>query len=231
MSPGRVVRDALKRRQVVADAAFDAVYPAWAQEVSSRFWTPVSVAVDAANALHRAGAKHVLDVGSGVGKFAVVAALAAGLNVTGVEQRPHLVESARHAAECYQASVRFICASIEHVDFRAFDAFYLFNPFGENLVGPKEQLDDTVRLSADRFRQDVALVERWLEEAPVGTSFVTYNGFGGRMPPSYRIASSRASGRHCVRLWRKSDARRAGGRSCMEIADHVITIAPPRRRV
>jgi predicted RNA methylase len=225
-----LVRDALKRRLAVPDVVFDAVYPCWAQEVSHRFWTPVHVAVDAATALRRAGATHVLDVGSGVGKFAVVAALAAGLNVTGVEHRPQLVASARSAAARYQASVRFVCARIEEVDARAFDAFYLFNPFGENLVGADEQLDDAVTLSSKRFAEDVTLVERWLEDAPAGTSLVTYNGFGGRIPGSYRMTSSQPSGRHFVRLWRKRDVRRGKKYSFVELADNVITIAGPTRR-
>jgi predicted RNA methylase len=225
-----MVRDALKRRLAVPDVAFDAVYPCWAQEVSPRFWTPVHVAVDAASALRRAGAKHVLDVGSGVGKFAVVAALAAGLNVTGVEHRPHLVASARRAAERYQASVRFVCARIQELDVRAFDAFYLFNPFGENLVGPDERLDEAVVLSEKRFGDDVALIERWLDDAPVGTSLVTYNGFGGRIPGSYHMTSSQPSGRHFVRSWRKRDTRNGRKWSFVELADNVLTIAGPMRR-
>jgi SAM-dependent methyltransferase len=198
-----LVRDALKRRIAVPDPVFDAVYPCWAQEASRRFWTPVHVAVEAANALQRAGAHRVLDVGSGVGKFSLIAALVTGLEVTGVEHRPHVVASARRAAERYRAAAQFVCARIEQVDPRDFDAFYLYNPFEENLVAANERLDDSVVLDCDRFRSDVALIERWLDEAPVDTLLVTYNGFGGRVPGSYRMTSSRRFGRNFVRLWRK----------------------------
>ena len=174
-----MVREALKRSIAVPDPAFDAVYPCWAQEASSRFWTPVHVAVDAADALRRAGARRVLDVGSGVGKFSLITALVTGLEVTGVEHRPHLVASARRAAERYRASVQFVCARIEQIDPRSFDAFYLYNPFEENLVAASERLDDSVVLSSERFRSDVALVERWLAEtnehfrgADIDSSFV-----------------------------------------------------------
>lgn len=222
------VRESLKRRIAVADSAFDAVYPVWAQEASSCFWTPVRVAVDAANALRRVGARRVLDVGSGVGKFSVIAGLVMGVSVTGVEHRPQLVASARQAAERYRSPAHFVCASIEQIDPREFDAFYLYNPFEENLVGASERLDDAVLLSSERFARDVALVERWLEEAPVGTSLVTYNGFGGCVPASYRMTSSRPSGGHFVRLWRKGAARRARRGAFMEVGDNVFALATAR---
>ncbi len=201
------LREALTQRHPVCDGAFDIVYPSWAQKASARFWTPVRVALDAAEMLKEAGAKAVLDVGSGVGKFAVVAQLASGLDMTGVEQRPRLVSAARHAAERYRASVKFICDRIEHVDPHVYDAFYFFNPFGENLVGHDERLDDEVTLNRQRFARDVRLVERWLDEAAVGTSLVTYNGFGGRIPTSYELVLAQPAGRHRVRLWTKRSLR------------------------
>jgi SAM-dependent methyltransferase len=218
-----LVRDALIRRRAVPDVAFDAVYPCWAQEASARFWTPVHVAIAAGLLLRGAGAKAVLDVGSGVGKFAVVASLAADLNVTGVEQRPSLVASARHAAERYRACAQFVCANIEQIEPKAYDALYLFNPFGENLVSADERLDDSVPLSPERYERDVALVERWLEESPLGSSFVTYNGFGGRIPASYRMVRSRNVGRHFVRLWTKR-GHAVRQRVFVEVRDDVIAI-------
>jgi predicted RNA methylase len=198
-----LLRAALSQGRPVADGAFDSVYPIWAQEASPCFWTPVRVALEAALLLKQAGAQSVLDVGSGVGKFALVASLAGGFDVTGVEHRPYLVATARVAAERYRAPAKFICGRIEHIDPQSYDALYLFNPFGENLVTPAERLDHEVTLSEKRFASDVGLVENWLEEAPTGTSVVTYNGFGGRIPSSYELVSSRPTERHRVRLWTK----------------------------
>jgi predicted RNA methylase len=190
----------------------------------------VRVALDAADLLKGSGAKAVLDVGSGVGKFAVVARLASGLDITGVEQRPNLVSAARAAAERYHAPVSFICDRIEHIDPRVYDAFYFFNPFGENLVDHYERLDDEVTLNRQRFARDVQLVERWLEDAAVGTSIVTYNGFGGRIPASYELVLVLPAGRHRVRLWTKRSVR-GGGSYFIESRGEVTRLhgLPARR--
>lgn len=225
------VREALAQRLPVCDRDFDGVYPSWAQAASPRFWTPVRVALDAAALFEQAGAKSVLDVGSGVGKFAVVAGLASGLDITGVEQRAYLVHSARRAAERYGARVKFVCASIEQVDPRAYDAFYFFNPFGENLVSPGERLDDTVTLSGQRFGCDVERVERWLEDAAVGTSVVTYNGFGGRIPASYDLVLARPAGHRRVRLWTKRRSAEPGAQCFVELDTTVTSTLRLRPRV
>jgi predicted RNA methylase len=229
MPPFAALRESLTQRLPVCDGAFDVVYPSWAQQASARFWTPVRVAIDAAELLKEAGAKAVLDVGSGVGKFAVVACLAGGLDITGVEQRPHLVTVARDAAERYRAPVSFICERIERIDPNLYDAFYLFNPFGENLVGHDERLDEAVTLSKQRFAQDVRLVERWLEEAAVGTSVVTYNGFGGRIPASYELVLAQPAGRFRVRLWTKRNLR-ATSSYFIESRDTVTALSGLRAR-
>src|ERR1019366_6205983 len=85
------------------DWAFDSIYPPSIRAISRRYWTPVDVARRAARLLWRAGARRVLDVGSGVGKFVLVAAGAVPeVRFVGVEQRPHLVEVARRAHEQLQ---------------------------------------------------------------------------------------------------------------------------------
>ena len=78
-----------------ADLVFDQIYPPYIQAISRRFWTPVSVASRAAELFRHAGARRILDVGAGVGKFVLVAAAAAPeVLFVGVEHREHLVEIA-----------------------------------------------------------------------------------------------------------------------------------------
>ena len=200
---------ALRSGQRVRDAVFDLVYPEDVRRVSARFWTPVEVASTAGRWLSALGARSVLDVGSGAGKFCIVANLTSGCTVTGVEQRAHLIDTAQNAAAAYGARAAYRHATIESVDPGPFDAFYLFNPFGENLYHPAQQLDAEPELSALRYMNDLSIMEHWLDCAPLHTCFVTYHGFGGRIPGSYAMLRSQAKGCDHLRLWRKMQPGRA----------------------
>jgi len=186
----RVLRDGKR----VRDAVFDQVYPPYIRRASETYWTPVHVALTAARWLAETDCKKLLDVGCGPGKFCVVVSLALQRRVTGVEQRKDVVDAAQRAAAAYGANVKLVHGTVEDIEPRRFDAFYLFNPFGENLYDPDDQLDDSVELSPQRSRRDLALVERWLEAAPVGTIALTYHGFGGRIPSTYKLMRSAKQG-------------------------------------
>lgn len=200
---------ALHAGQRVRDDAFDAIYPDDVRRVSARFWTPVDVAVAAGRWLAALGAQSVLDVGSGAGKFCIVANLASGRSVTGVEQREHLIETARAATTGYGASAEYLHGTLEAVDPARFDAFYLFNPFGENLYHPDEQFDTEPEMSALRYLHDLSIVEHWLDQAAAATCFVTYHGFGGRIPSNYTLERAQPKGSDQLRLWRKTREGRA----------------------
>jgi predicted RNA methylase len=209
--PSSFVTNAIRRGARVHDSLFDRIYPPSVQLVSGRFWTPVDVALTAAGWLAEFGAARVLDVGSGVGKFCIVASLASDRTVTGIEQRSHLVETARAAAARYDAPVECMQGTLESVDATRFDAFYFFNPFGENLYHLDEHLDATVELSEQRCHQDLATVERWLDLAPLRTCVVTYHGFGGRIPSTYHLVRSAPMATDELHLWMKRRSGRASG--------------------
>jgi SAM-dependent methyltransferase len=206
--PSVDVPQTLRRGGVVADRVFDAVYNAEYQAASRRFWTPVRVARDAAYLFLQAGSRRVLDVGAGVGKFAIVASLATDLRVSGLEHRAHLVSEATCAASRYDASARFIHGALANAVPAEYDGIYLFNPFGENLLRASNRLDATVSLGKGRYARDVERIERWLSAAPVGFAMVTYNGFGGRIPCSFELVESLQAYGCYLRLWHKR--RRAG---------------------
>jgi hypothetical protein len=89
----------------------------------------------------------VLDVGSGPGKFCLVAAASAPrLSLVGVERRPHLVAIARLLAE-KAVQVAFRVGDAPRVTWSECDAFYVFNSFAENRFAVEDQFDRTVELS------------------------------------------------------------------------------------
>jgi hypothetical protein len=119
------------------------------------------------------------------------------------------VEVGQAAASAYGAQVRYVHGTLETIDVTGFDAFYLFNPFGENLYDPREQLDTAVELSAVRWMHDLSIVEHWLDNAAVGTCMVTYHGFGGRIPATFQLLRTVRKDSDHLRLWQKRSADRS----------------------
>jgi len=179
-----------------ADAVFDGCYPDWVRSRSKRYWTPVDVARRAAELLVTDDNTRVLDVGSGAGKFCIIGALTTGGIFSGIEKRPGLVEVARAAAKHFGARrTDFILGDITSIDWRAFNAFYLFNPFLEDADGLVGAID---YISFTRAR---------LEAAPVGTRVATYHGYGGRMPAGFRCIWCEPKGSDFVEVWVKEPTR------------------------
>jgi hypothetical protein len=85
----------------------------------------------------------------------------------------------------------------------ATDAYYLYNPFGENLHGPGGYLADDVELSCERYALDISRVQSTFRCAPRGTIVITYNGFGGCMPASYEPLRIERALPCVLRMWRK----------------------------
>ena len=189
------------------DDAFDALYTPEIREVSARFWTPLAVARRAAELLAQAGARSILDVGSGVGKFALVAgASCPELRVVGIEQRAHLVEHARRAlATLALANVRFVEGDATALPWKDVDGFYFYNSFAENLFDPDDRLDARAELSMARFARDVQRTTTALRAARVGTAIATFYGSSGRIPCSYELAHEEKARSGWLRLWTKRD--------------------------
>lgn len=128
------------------DEKFDLIYPLQIRQLSSIFWTPVDIAAEAAKLLVTTPGTHVLDIGCAVGKFCLVGAQFTEGRFTGIEQRRDLMDAARRAACNLQLgpAVKFIHADVMDVPFSDYDAFYLFNPFEENMF-QAHKIDSAVR--------------------------------------------------------------------------------------
>ena len=189
-----------------SDRAFDGLLPDDLRTRSALHWTPLTVASRAAEWIEELGIGSVVDIGSGVGKFCVAAALAGKATYTGIEQRARLVNVARKLAETLDLSARvsFIHGTLGVSDIPSAEAYYMYNPFGENLFGPKSQIDGDVELNEARYRRDISAAERLLTEAPLGTFLITYNGFGGHVPPTFRELRAEQVRRNELQIWQKT---------------------------
>ncbi len=204
------IGSALRLGRCPAEGAFDRYLPDDLQAVSSCYWTPLPVALRVARWLDDLDVGTLIDLGSGAGKFCIAAALASRCKFIGLEQRPRLVASARVLAELFdvQERVQFVEGTVGDLALPPPEAYYLFNPFGENLFGREEWLDPDVELSDTRYEQDVAATERILSDAPAGTFVITYNGFGGTVPRAYQEVRVDRELPNVLRMWQKTPGRR-----------------------
>jgi SAM-dependent methyltransferase len=195
------------------DRAFDSFLPADLRAASSEYWTPLVAAVQAARWLDELQVRTVADIGAGPGKFCVAAALAGNCELIGLEHRPRLVAIARSLARQFgvQDRARFIQGSLHDASFPVADAYYLYNPFAENLFGPEGHLAQDVELSCDRYALDITTLQSSFRRAAKGTIVLTYNGFGGCMPASYEQVRVDRELPCVLRMWRKSQSGDDGG--------------------
>lgn len=183
------------------DNRFDLVYPPEIRAASTVHWTPVLIARRAAEFLVREPGTRVLDIGCGPGKFCIVGALATEGRFTGVEQRRYLCDVAQSIIE--QAKIpnaEIIHGNVAEIEFSNFDAFYLFNPFEENLETTLK-IDQTVTLSGDLYEKYTEHVARQLALAPLGTRVVTYCGVCEEVPMGYECIESGLD--YGLKFWEK----------------------------
>lgn len=204
----------------VEDEKFDLIYPPRIRRLSSIFWTPVRVAAEAAKMLVKIPGTRVLDIGSGPGKFCLVAASLTDGRFTGVEQRDNLVTVAKAvAAQLGIPEVHFLHVNVTAVDFADYDAFYIFNPFEENMDHGRK-IDSVVPLSPTLFKRYTSYVATQLGNRPLGTRVVTYAGYANDVPSCYDCEATLFQ--DDLKLWvkrRETDAEierlsLGSGRSC-----------------
>ncbi len=209
-----VVAQALRSGRLPSDRVFDRFLPSELRAWSGQYWTPLAVAARAAQWFEQLNVRTVVDIGSGTGKFCVTAALLANARFMGIEQRLRLVNASRQLASVFDLDQRvtFLHATFGEAIMPEADAYYMYNPFGENLFGFQDRLDDDVELGGARYLRDVAAVEQLLREASVGTFLLTYNGFGGDLPADFREVRVDRELPNVLRMWRKTDSRGSGAR-------------------
>lgn len=201
------VRHALIHRLPVSDVAFDALYPDELRPLSRDHWTPVAVALRAAEMLAPAANQRVLDVGSGVGKMCIVGALTFPASWYGIERDRSQMVAARQLARRMgiSDSTFFLGGEFDSLEWGHFDGFYLFNPTDSALVDTAAAAPFvSLAMAASAVRK----IEQELARARPGTRVVTYHGFGGVMPPSFELDASETISGGKLQLWIQGRPRR-----------------------
>jgi SAM-dependent methyltransferase len=178
-----------------ADHEFDRGYPEPVRRLSPIHWSPVNVCKIAARLLVEGPSTRVLDIGCGPGKFCMIGATTTEGHFTGIEQRKRLVRVARNLLKRHEVTnAEIVHGNIIGVDFRSFDAFYLFNPFEENIL-PMLRIDHGVELAPELYSEYTRHVRLELARMPVGTRVVTYCGDCAEIPGCYLREDTAFGGR------------------------------------
>ncbi|MEB2775198.1 class I SAM-dependent methyltransferase [Algoriphagus sp. D3-2-R+10] len=150
------------------DEDINALYPIKMQKLSSTHWTPVDIAKKAIRFLAEDGRKVILDLGSGSGKFCLVAAACSDAIIVGVEQRENLVQLSRKVAKSLSLhNLKFIHADLVEIDFEDYDSFYFFNAF-EEFINPKDKMDKTQELDEFSYKAYIQLIHQKFDQALKG---------------------------------------------------------------
>jgi SAM-dependent methyltransferase len=200
------LRERMNGGYVPKDREFDRYLSLHSERRSGQYWTPLQVCSRAAEWFCELGIRSVCDIGSGAGKFCVATALFGDASFVGIEHRQRLVGEARCLAELFgvHPRVQFSLGNLGEVAVPHVDAYYFFNPFGENVFREDSCLDRDVELSTERYLRDVDESLRILMTAPVHTFLLTYNGLGEAPPDTYQKVREDPYQRNPLILWQKS---------------------------
>lgn len=190
-----------RKLRPITDSEFDKVYPKRIIDLSSVHWTPIEIAKIALEWLQVNKKSHVLDIGSGVGKFCIIGATSSEGKFSGVEKRPDLVRIGKKiCADKKLENVSFINSDITQIEFNKYNAFYYYNPFCEQ-IALDDFIDDTITFSHDKYRMYEDYVFSQLEKQPIGTRIVTYCSQRFALPSSYSLKNVSFNG--SLALWVK----------------------------
>lgn len=183
------------------DKKFDGLYPEKVQKHSFIHWTPLEIIETASDWLKLNETSHVLDIGSGAGKFCILASMMSQARFTGIEKRGDLVEVAKSLAKKLNTNrVNFIHSDIVEIDFRDYNAFYYYNPFCE-YIAEFDRIDETIFYDPDSFRSYEDYVIDQLATLPLKTRVVTYCSETFPLPASYELRDMLYDGK--LALWVK----------------------------
>ncbi|XOV68392.1 MAG: methyltransferase domain-containing protein [Fluviicola sp.] len=184
------------------DKEFDILFSDVVRQHSFIHWTPLEIIETVLDWLNLDENSHVLDIGSGAGKFCVVAASRSKAQFTGVEMRDDLVEAANVLKDQLNVNTaQFIQADITTIDFKNYTHFYYYNPFCE-YIAEFDRIDDTITYNPDAFRRLEDYVIDQFEKLPLGTRVVTYCSETFPFPATYELKDLLYDGK--LALWVKT---------------------------
>ncbi len=186
---------------------FDSVLPFYYLSLSTIHWTPVEVVLFVAEFLRDLPLNSkILDIGSGCGKFCLILSYLLPNKIYGIEQRMDLFQVAEKMRIANNVrNVEYLNMNMMDIqDWNQYDVFYLFNPFQEHINDFKlMRIDDSLVFDKLYYLQYTTEVIRRLSCLKKGTKLITFHGFGGVLPNSWKLQISKSFDGGDLSLWEK----------------------------
>lgn len=204
ISLARGLKQKLRNHEAITDDTFDLIFSPEVRNHSLIHWTPLAVALKAAELMKEMKVERLLDVGSGCGKFCLINAILGEARVTGVEQRDFLSLSAKKAKNSFQLeNLNFIHGSAFDLSWKEFDALYFFNPFCEQKT-PERRMKNDLQMNDAIYSNYLQLTHDRLKELKKGTKVFTYHGLGCTLPDEYSLHYQKAISSDFLKVWIKN---------------------------
>jgi SAM-dependent methyltransferase len=183
------------------DADFDTKLAPHYKEISKIHWTPLTIIEEVSSWLNQYSSTNLLDIGSGVGKFCLLAAQQSTTQFTGVELREELHTQAIEMQQKMNLSnVQFIRSDIIHIPFEPYDAIYYYHPFCEHLC-EADWIKKDQEFSEEQFEQYESFIINQLKNSKTGTLFISYCASRIEMPIDFILEDMKFDG--VLQLWIK----------------------------
>ncbi|PWT78507.1 MAG: methyltransferase [Bacteroidetes bacterium] len=186
-----------------SDEQFNKLYPVAIRWHAQMFWTPIKIAKRAADFLAVQSDTRILDIGSGAGKFCLVAGhYHSAAHWYGIEQRKYLSNYSEELKKQLELrNVFFKQGNFTQINFENFDHFYFYNSFYENL-DEMDRMDNAIDYSEELYHYYNRCLSRQLELKPVGTRLATLHSMGHEIPVSFQEVGAEFDG--LLKFWIKA---------------------------
>lgn len=189
------------------DRIFDWILPTSIKDASKKHWTSIKAIKEIALFLEDCSENSkFLDIGSGCGKVCILLSLLSKMQFYGIEQREELFQVADAIKQRHElTNVHFMLGNMMSLDWSQYDIYYLYNPFQEHITNVKGmRIDENIIFGSQLHAKYTTEVYQQLTAAKPGKKLITYHGYGGVMPDTWRMTRKKPVGTGLLCLWENS---------------------------
>lgn len=199
------IKEQLRLGSDIQDSEFDQIFPPYYQFQSTIHWSPIIAARQIADWIAPLGLKSFVDIGCGVGKLCLLLRILTEYKITGIEQRPKLVGIANKIIKINGfKNISVVQLNMLDLNWEEHDIYYLYNPFQEHVTHEGLCIiENDLEFDQKNYAHYTSEVFRQLSWAKTGKVLITFHGYGGSVPSSWRMVASKYIENGDLTMWIK----------------------------